>query len=129
MKAALLLALTLSSPAAMAQAITCSFTEPFFQMVVSEQKRTITFTSADEPAPVLYPILRIARHGNETRVVYLNGARKISVLVFKRDGKGSDGMSDYTYPYSAQISRGAMGAFHGGCYSASEPPRDPNEKK
>ncbi len=122
MKTLSILALALFSVTAQAEPLTCTFTEPFIGIVVDQEAKTVVVTNEQEGESITHPILETHVGKEETRVIFGAGEEENSVLVYREDGQGSDGMSDLVYPYSAQTWTGEDGIFHGGCYTASKPP-------
>lgn len=125
MKTLLALSLATLSFAASAQAaeVACHFTEPFITMIVNEEAGTVKEIFPEGEA--LHSILELSRENGETRVVFGPGIEENTVLTYVRDGKGSDGMSDRIYPYSAQNWTGDTLPQHGGCSTQADPVIDP----
>jgi uncharacterized membrane protein len=109
MKALFFITALIVSTAAQADIIKCSFTEPFVEIQYSMTQSSLTVTSADEPTYVVKNVsLQILGAG----YFELWNAQKNTVVQLSLDFNGSDGMSDYTYPYTAQ-----WNGYWGGCTS------------
>ncbi len=122
MKAFSILVLALFSIAARAETLTCVFTTPFISIMVDPEATAVIVTNEPENKSTTYPVLE-TQVGEEARVIFGAGEEANWRLAYREDGQGSDGMSDFGYPYSARawIGNEDSGALHGGCYSASKP--------
>ena len=107
------LALCLCAPAAaVAETLTCIYTEPFVNTVYKTGARQLTLTRAMEK--------EVRRFRVSARVhpadIDLANRRLAFRQTMVRDGKGSDGMSDTVYPWSATLVWKALPyRLHGGC--------------
>lgn len=118
MKTLTILALATFSVAAQAEPIHCSFTEPFISVEVDAAKNVVVERTPDTIR--LLKIRELSQKDGTTKVVF--GDEK-SEVTYVRDNQGSDGMSDFRYPYSSELRRADIpGVLFGGCYTASEPP-------
>jgi uncharacterized membrane protein len=122
MKIFLTLALATFSLAAKAETVNCVFTEPFFSVQVNEAAGTVLVNTPE--GDYTYPLLEITRINGDTRVIYGNDIEENSVLVFRKDWQGTDGMSDFVYPYSAEFWEGDSQIHYGGCSTETEKPRE-----
>jgi hypothetical protein len=114
-------------PAAAADVLTCSFTEPFFSIGFDPATGTVTRTSPDDAD---------AQSG-EIRPKVIAGGAKLKlddvweghrsatlrtaageVLMVLRFREGSDGMSDFVFPLEGQWGAEANGNNIGGCETA-----------
>ena len=116
MKQLLIAAAFFIAAQAEARSLTCVFTEPFLGIKVSEEARKVSITNEIEKTTENYKILKIAKKGNATQVVFGVNIEENYSLTYVKDGKGSNGMSDDVYPYSAQLSVGDTRPQHGGCH-------------
>ncbi len=127
MKTLSILALALFSVSAQAEVITCNFTEPFITMNVNEEAKTIEVIDNSMDETHFYQMNEFGTEKDgRTRVGYGEGI-DASVLIYVKDGKGTDGMSDMIYPYSAESWASHSDVLYGACYTASNPPREPEE--
>ena len=106
------LAPALAPAAAVAETLTCIYTEPFVNTVYKTGARQLTLTRAMEK--------EVRRFRVSARVhpadIDLANRRLAFRQTMVRDGKGSDGMSDTVYPWSATLSWKALPyRLHGGC--------------
>jgi uncharacterized membrane protein len=117
--------LLLGSLSARADVIDCAFTEPFFQLIVDTDAKTITRIEPDWESPT--GGIKSTVISKNARVVEISSIKespfvRIPRYQVKADGKnfmvlslsyqGTDDMSDFAYPYSAMY-----GEFRGGCES------------
>lgn len=117
------------SASASAEVVHCSFTEPFFNLEIDTARKTLKKTEPDwnndagqtvttilsrtvavkRLAPkVVSPLVEIPRYQ------ILSGGKPVMVLELSY--QGSDGMSDFVFPYATKYD----GHF-GGCYSDKLP--------
>jgi uncharacterized membrane protein len=97
---------------AQAETLTCIYTEPFVNTVYKSGGRQLTLTRAMEK--------EVRRFRVSARVhpadIELANRRMALRQTMVRDGKGSDGMSDTVYPWSATLVWKALPyRLHGGC--------------
>ena len=93
---------------AQAETLTCIYTEPFVNTVYKSGARQLTLTRAMEKE-----VRRFRVHPAD---IDLANRRLAFRQTMVRDGKGSDGMSDTVYPWSATLSWKALPyRLHGGC--------------
>jgi len=120
MKLLALTAITLFAAASQADIIKCVFTEPFIDTTYSMAQQTLTysaFTGEDKPEETVVKNVSFQIKGaGEFELVAKDGTvlQKISL-----NNKGSDGMSDRTYPYEVE-DKGMAGMANsgwGGCSS------------
>jgi len=108
-----LLALSLLAPSSLrAETITCTYTEPFVNTVYQTGGRSLTLTRAMEKEAHRF---RVSARVHPADIDLAN--RRLAFRqTMVRDGKGSDGMSDTVYPWSATLSWKALPyRLHGGC--------------
>ncbi len=114
--------------AAQAETVKCSFTEPFIQITVDPAAKTVTHLDAIENKTTVHPILENTTADGRTRIVWGPGEEENSVIEYWRDPRGgSDGMSDFLFPYSAETWTGDVERLVGGCETDSEPAVNPYE--
>lgn len=123
------------------EVLVCSFTEPFFTIVYNADTNLVTYTGVDmyDELNEDFMVLTLATQarfeavpsvdteGNE--YIYPTQGSEFRLLDDKGDVivtltlsyQGSDGMSDFLYPFDAIHSSGHVG----GCYSTSAPLIDP----
>jgi len=108
-----LLALSLLAPSSLrAETITCTYTEPFVNTVYQTGGRSLTLTRAVEKEAHRFRVSARVRAGHIELVNRPQALRQTMV----RDGKGSDGMSDTVFPWSATLAwKGLPYRLHGGC--------------
>jgi uncharacterized membrane protein len=98
--------------AAQAETIRCVYTEPFVNTVFDTRGRTVTVTQAVKPGEEKFRVS--VRKGPAD--LELANRRRAFRQTMVRDGKGSDGMSDMVFPYSATMTLAGLPArLHGGC--------------
>lgn len=106
--AAILLVLTQDVSAA---TIRCVYTEPFINTVFTPRSKTVAVTRLGGPATKFRVDVR-----GDAASIRLTNARHAFRQTMSKDGKGSDGMSDNVFPYSATLSmKGTPSTLHGGC--------------
>jgi hypothetical protein len=114
-------AIALGQSVAGADVIKCYFTEPFATYVYSTTESTLTVSdlSAEPTDSTLRNIsLQIIGAG----ALEFWNAQNTAVLRLTIDGKGSDGMSDRIYPYSAvRLPGGQQGGCTSNHLAAKEP--------
>ena len=117
MKKILVLASLLATGAtAKADIIECGFTEPFYTITYTTGTRVLTIKNDSEnTSQVINKVGFLIRGAGQFELV--KGGQVIMTLDL--NNQGSDGMSDYTYPYEAKVLAMANGANNGigGCES------------
>lgn len=111
--------LAVSTPA-LADKIDCSFTEPFFSVKIDDARKSVIVHDAIEKKSTSYKIRKIKQTGRTTEILYGN-QEELTTLVYTLDFKGSDGMSETIFPYSAETRTGDTRPHFGGCSSAQFP--------
>ncbi|MGD9914465.1 MAG: hypothetical protein AB7S80_10320 [Rhizobiaceae bacterium] len=127
--------LVLISGSAFAGTLRCSFTEPFFSIEFDSATKVVTFVSPNEADPqtgeikprVIAEGARIRRPGawQDAPKLVLEGPSKANASAFEPivemsvTGQGSDGMSDFTFPFE-----GRYGQNVGGCETSKAPAYD-----
>ena len=108
-----LLVLGLCAPASLrAETLTCVYTEPFVNTVYKTGGRRLTMTRAVEKEVHQFRVSARIRAADIELVNRSQAFRQTMV----RDGKGSDGMSDTVFPWSATLTwKGLPHRLHGGC--------------
>lgn len=116
------------------ESLYCTFTEPFISITWTGSTQTLTMTSPEDwnEATGQFEPKDLGR-GEFVRVgdpyafppsYELRNDQGTPILKLSLNSQGSDGMSDRTYPISAEY----LGlALHGGCFTDSAQPWDPNE--
>jgi hypothetical protein len=129
----LLAGLGLAVFAADAQAgvLSCSFTEPFFNISFDSATGVVTQVSADETDPDTgKPIPKVLAQSAKLELLdHAEGGQKLrltdagkTLLDLQVTMQADDGMSDSTYPME-----GKYGSNTGGCYTDKYPPFNPYE--
>lgn len=132
----LIIALIVSmAPAAFAETLECSFTEPFFSLSYDSRTQVLKRTEPDWENDAGKVVTRVV--ARNVRVVPLSNVKTNELTSFTRfaligrDGtvhlrltlnyQGSDGMSDITFPYDAVIPNSRTSANNGvgGCESGT----------
>ena len=109
----LLTVLSLGLPAAaQADVIRCTFTEPFISMTYSMTQSSIEVVTPDGNETIASISFQILGPGQFA----LWDAAEAALVTLSLDYRGSDGMSDTIFPYSA-LRAGEGGEQHGGCWS------------
>jgi uncharacterized membrane protein len=97
---------------ARAEVIKCVYTEPFVNTVFDPRRKTVTSTRMGEEKPLSFRVSVRAIKGS----LELTNRRHAFRQTMVKDGKGSDGMSDLAFPYSATLTqKGLPHRLHGGC--------------
>jgi uncharacterized membrane protein len=97
---------------ARAETIGCVYTEPFVNTEFNTRGRTVTITQASKPGAIRFRV-SVRRGAADLELVNRGHAFRQTMV---RDGKGSDGMSDTVFPYSATMTlAGLPSRLHGGC--------------
>lgn len=97
---------------ARAETITCFYTEPFLHAVYATGGHRLTLTRAIEQETHRFSVSVRKRDGHIELVNRPQALRQTMI----RDGKGSDGMSDTVFPWSATLTWKALRhRLHGGC--------------
>jgi hypothetical protein len=115
-KLVLAFCLTLTSMAAHADVIKCSFTEPFLDSIYSMTQSTLTYKGVDLPTKVYKHVSFQIKSAGVFQLVAKSG-KVLQTLTL--NNKGSDGMSDIQFPYEVKdntLLSGANGGV-GGCSS------------
>lgn len=118
MKNLLVAALLSTSVTAQADIINCSFTEPFFSLQYSTTTNELARTEYDfdKDKMVTTKVKNISFQIKGPAKFQLLAADKTPIMNLDLNFKGSDGMSDFTYPYDAELlSEG--NSMWGGCES------------
>ena len=102
--------------AASADVIRCAFTEPFISMTYSMTQSTIDVVTPDGNESITGVSFQILGPG---QFAFWDAA-KAPVLTLSLDYRGSDGMSETIYPYSA-VRTWEGGGQDGGCWSNNLP--------
>lgn len=104
--------LLLSTPvAAPAGNIRCVYTEPFIDTTFKPRAGTVTISRAGAKMETF----RVRMRGGIVKTQLSNGLRGFRQTMLM-NGKGSDGMSDTVFPYSATLSlKGLSSRLNGGC--------------
>lgn len=98
--------------AARAETITCLYTEPFLHTIYAMGGHSLTLTRAIEKQTHRFHVSARVRDGH---IELLNRSQALRQTMI-RDGKGSDGMSDTVFPWSATLTWKALPyRLHGGC--------------
>jgi hypothetical protein len=95
----------LNASFAQAKFYNCTLTEPFINLYISTQNKTVTIDSGDRDLNQMVPIKSIKEKG---KLLKINDDIIISLAE-----EGSDGMSDLNYPYQIQYQK----LIFGGCTS------------
>jgi len=112
-------AITFIAAASQADIIKCTFTEPFIDTTYSMAQQSLTYSMFTGEKPEVKVIKNVSfqiKSAGEFELVAKDGTvlQKISL-----NNKGSDGMSDRSYPY--EVEDKSMGGFAnsgwGGCSS------------
>lgn len=109
MKAIAFLIASLFVGAAQADIIKCSFTEPFVNFEYSMTQSSMKVSGADFAT---YTVSNVSFQIMGPGAFELWDKNKNVVVRLYLDGAGSDGMSDYVYPYTAN-----WNGLYGGCTS------------
>jgi len=106
-----------AAPMARAETFTCVYTEPFVTTSYDEKAQTLTYDDAGAPEKnrVLKNVSIIVLSPN---VFALRNDQKTILQRMDHNNRGSDGMSDKTFPYDATLF-GYVANFdlRGGCTS------------
>jgi uncharacterized membrane protein len=102
-----------------ADVIKCYFTEPFLTLTYSTTESSLAVSDPEAEATERNVSLQIMGAG----AFELWNAQNIAVLRLTLDNKGSDGMSDRIYPYSAMRLPSAQ---YGGCTSNHLAAKEPS---
>lgn len=100
----------LSSVAASADVITCTFTEPFVQTTYSMTQSTLTYTEAFENTDKV--VKNVSFQIKSAGVFELVSKSGEVLQTLTLNNNGSDGMSENVYPYEVKSELG-----YGGCSS------------
>jgi uncharacterized membrane protein len=110
--AAFMLVAVCASADARAETITCLYTEPFLHTVYQTGRHQLALTRAGEKETHRFRVWARVREGHIELVNRPQALRQTMI----RDGKGSDGMSDTVFPWSATLTWKALShRLHGGC--------------
>ena len=116
----------LVSAAAHADVIKCFFTEPFVNSTYDTKKAKLVFKDSADRITI-YPNATFEIKGPADFEIRAKDGTVLQTL--KLDNQGSDGMSDFVYPYSVKDDSGLTGSpsGYGGCESnhlkRTEPPQ------
>lgn len=126
MKMLILIPMLFSSVVTRADVIKCFFTEPFVNSTYDMKKAKLLFKDS-EGRVTIYPKATFEIKGPATFEITSKDGVVLQSL--KLDNQGSDGMSDFIYPYSVKDDTGLTGSpsGYGGCESnhlkRTEPPQ------
>lgn len=114
MRTAIFAALACMALPAVAEAdvIRCTFTEPFISMTYSMTQSSIEVVTPDGNETIASVSFQILGPGQFA----LWDAAETALVTLSLDYRGSDGMSDTIFPYSA-LRAAESGDQHGGCWS------------
>lgn len=109
---------TVVSQAALAETITCTFTEPFLTTTYATETRTFTVYdpfAEQGSAPVVEKNVELKSTGTNSFDLVSSNGQVIQKLV--KSGNGSDGMSDIVYPFEVKWEKNPVtgGELFGGC--------------
>lgn len=132
------------APAAFAETLNCSFTEPFFSLNYDSKTQVLTKTEPDWTNNAGKEITTVV--ARNVRVVPLSNVKTNELTSFARfaligknakvhlrltlNYQGSDGMSDITFPYNAEIPNSKTNANNGigGCESGTLAAINPDQE-
>ena len=101
------------STAAKAETFKCVFTEPFFSFTYSTSKETLSINIMGEKKTIMKKVsFQIDAKGS----YLLKSANGKLLATLTLDNNGSDGMSDYVFPFTALYNEGEH-SHYGGCDS------------
>jgi hypothetical protein len=111
-----------------AATLRCVFTEPFYTLTFDTQTGTVTELTYDiEDPDTGKPIPQLIAEGARLRVPDPNDQFSVrlekgsdTILELHLNGQGSDGMSEFYFPFEAR-----RGGNDGGCDTAQHPAYDP----
>ena len=101
------------SATAKAETFNCVFTEPFFSFTYSTSKETLSLNVMDEKKSV---IKKVSFQIDDKGSYLLKSATGKLLATLILDNNGSDGMSDYVFPFTALYVEGDQ-PLYGGCDS------------
>lgn len=125
--------MVLSFSNAKAEVLNCGGTEPFWNLTINEEAKTISYKefSGDDEEATVFKKLKTRNTVNDLSVRNfkakrgLRGNKKVSAFVSVTDGTFrsfcSDGMSDFNYQY--EIFLDVEGAILQGCCESRKRPR------
>ncbi len=124
-KKILTLAVLFSATTSMATELTCQFTEPFVTVKYQISTGEMTVIADDfQSIPAIQGLDIVFVNAGEKNEQFnvLNSSKEVLLRIIP-DGKGSDGMSDRVFPYSAVLTLPNLnvkdlhleGPLHGGC--------------
>ena len=99
--------MTLLAQGAWAESIYCSFTEPFITVIYNSDTSMVKVNSMEEGDFELKVNVEFQPGGK----IVLTDADKTHSLLIDTSREGNDGMSDYIYPFEANLD----GGMWGGC--------------
>ncbi|WP_413585905.1 hypothetical protein [Bdellovibrio sp. HCB274] len=102
-----ILAVSLSSHAAQAEKIYCAFTEPFINITYNSDTNKVVRSSPGSADVV--GVANVIFHKEGKIAINIVGIN--NTVLIDTTKEGSDGMSDYIYPFEAIID----GTLYGGC--------------
>lgn len=94
------LTILLSGSLAKSDVLNCYFTEPFFRIEYSMAKQSLTIFIVGEDKPRIENTISFQIKGSGLFEI-VNKESKV-LLEITLDNEGSDGMSDFIYPFSAK---------------------------
>lgn len=118
----------LTASAAHAETVTCSFTEPFITVTYDPTQKNVSVRDAIENQVNVYPVKSVATDSNGvTDVTWNSASGDLKSLKYQMESRGgSDGMSDYIFPMSGELSTSTPDhVLSGGCETPSNLAIDP----
>lgn len=115
---------------AVAEVVTCSFTEPFLNVKYDPTAKTVQVHEAIEDSKTDYLVTKVVTHSSDsTEVLWNDWNGNAKSLKFTVDPKGgSDGMSDFIYPMVGELTTDDPDyKLIGGCSTPSNPAVNPYE--
>ena len=113
--------------------ITCAFTEPFFSLDLDSGEAKLTRSELNDNAEPISTVIAkdivVDRKVVGSKAIELLVSDENQKLILKAtlDYKGSNGMSDHTYPYSVIYYASESQTYFGGCTTPSLPSFDPTQ--
>lgn len=115
---------------AIAEVVTCSFTEPFLNVKYDPTSKTVQVHEAIEDIKNEYAVSKVINHSTDsTEVFWRDSNWNTKSLKFTVDPKGgSDGMSDFFFPMVGELTTDDPDyKLIGGCSTPSNPAVNPYE--
>lgn len=115
---------------AIAEVVTCSFTEPFLNVKYDPTSTTVQVHEAIEDTKNEYAVSKVINHSTDsTEVFWRDSNWNTKSLKFTVDPKGgSDGMSDFFFPMVGELTTDDPDyKLIGGCSTPSNPAVNPYE--